>query len=421
MMLLFAALVATCLAATPDTPILYVGDAGAAVMGVVERTQLNPWELDPVRLTDLVQATVFMVIGNGQPDQCSSRKLRMHEIGARVDLARARRARQQGEEALAEIEAGIAMLACLDEQAEASGVAELFYLGGLISIELGHTEAAATYLRRALTFSPQLSCGPDEPRAVCAGFDTIVRSLQEVPSGKVKIGPGVRAGTVFVDGRRAVVQGDAIITSEGRHLVQVVRVAQDATIVTSLDVAVVATGQQLVLVYTREIKDSVLAAPERPENTVVLSALAETNFPGRQVYLWSGEHAWSLSGSQITMLDDPPKDRSALKRGVFVAGGTAATVGVVLSSIGLASYRRNEDLSAEDLTDEVTDEEKYGEGYWKREGGWFQAKEGLVIAGVGLVAAGGAVIGGGLAPEKAVRVALAPTQGGVMAAVQVRR
>lgn len=380
-------LVSFAVAAAPDAPVLYTGDTRTAVIGVAARAHVNEWDLQPVVLSDLVREKGFFIIGVGQPSSCTTRRSGMHEVHERLELARARLSSQQPAEALRDLDAAAAQLACLDEQAEAATLAELYYLAGLADLELDNRPAARVAFSRALSFRKDLSCDPAQPREICRAFDQLVAELQQLPTGRLRIGPGVAESAVYVDGRKAVVQGGEVILTEGTHLVQIVRNVEDATLVTSLDVTIRAGDGGPMIINSSAVTDDKLRSPEIPENWALLEGLLTTSFPSQQVYLWTGSRAYAARGAELQALPEPPEDRTALRRGLLVGGATATGVGLALVGVGLPITQPTLDLDEwEALTDREKLEHISGERF---------VIGGSVVAGLGLSAVGaGAILPG---------------------------
>ena len=381
-------LVSFAVAAAPEAPVLYTGDTRAAVLGVAARAHVNEWDLQPVVLSDLVQEKGFLIIGAGQPPPCTTRRSGMHEVHERLELARARLSSQQPAEALRDLDAGAAQLACLNEQAEAATLAELYYLAGLADLELDNRPAARVAFSRALSFRKDLSCDPAQPREICRAFDQLVAELQQLPTGRLRIGPGVVDSAVYVDGRKAVVQGGEVILTEGTHLVQIVRTVEDATIVTSRDVTIRAGEEAPLIINSSAVTDDVLRSPESPDNRTLLVALMDASFPAQRVYLWTGSQAYATRGAELQVLPEPPEDRTALRQGLLVGGGTAAGIGVALGGMGLRWTLRSLEL-AEGET--LTNDEKIA-NLADQDAGTRVGISGAVVTGLGLVAVGAGVL-----------------------------
>lgn len=403
-------------AMSSDTPVLHVGDTGQAVAGIAQRAQLNPWELDPIRLSDLVrEERGFLTIGIGQPAQCTSRKASMRDILERMEDARSHRDRQQPESARSDLQVARDMLGCLNEQAEPSTLAQLYALSGLVEIDLSRPQDASEHLRRALSFDPELKCSNSEPRSTCDTFEQTLRSLQEVPKGSVRVGLGVDANTVYVNGRRAAVQDELITLPAGRHLVQLVRDFEGSLVVSSREI-IVSEGGEVMLANTSEISDTVLRTPDDPRHRELLGALLRTSFPDQpMVYLWTGEQGWLLNSNELTKLNDPPADRSALRRSLLVGGGTAAGIGLATGVIGLAlvATSQEEDRAAE-LEETIDINARNKAGIWA-------LAQGSILTGLGLAVAGGAfVLGDGPAPMP-VQLSVTPVREGGQVTLSVRR
>lgn len=309
--------------------LVYQGDTALAVGAVTRDTGIATWELEPTRLSERLSGAPSALVGATSTEPCVGSPTTAAALRDAVTRVEGRVTYAQWAQARVDLDAAIASVACLTEPTEASIGARLYFLDGLVWSARGDATAAQSAFEQARAFQPALAWEATLPSDLRAPFDAALAA--KPASTTVRVGPGIAPGTiVWVDGRPAGGDGTTFALTVGRHVVQVI-----GTPLTTLPVAV-AADRPLVLVVGNAVSDDLLAGAADGTSRADLEVLLPALFPGRQVYVWTGDatvdvtHGWTTLahiGDKTTLGPD------------LVAGGVAlAGLGAVGAGVGLVGF-----------------------------------------------------------------------------------
>ena len=272
-------------------------DPQVAMVAVVHGTGLPADQLDPIALSEVLQARPS-VVGAGALRHCAGAASRNTDV--RAHLVRAEAAWREGDYrgAMDQADLGIAGLGCLSERVERPEAARLFLLrGGLIARD-GHDDAAREELRTALALSPRVQWDewlPSEGRVL----------LAQVRAEPAEIALGVAPESMSVgpwlDGSDPTDGG--FTARQGLHLVQVPGTGGLATAWLTLEA-------DAVVVVPRSFRPPVLSLLADPATRSDVERLVQAASRGMPAYVASGGGVWLLTFEdgvpQTETLVEPP-------------------------------------------------------------------------------------------------------------------
>lgn len=311
--------------------VLYAGDPSVAVEHVASDAAIHPWEIHPVRISELLPpGTAAIAVGAGQVAPCMS--TRVTNAGLRDMLALGeKKLLKQDDTAAAQFAIAAAAISCLSEPAEASLAGRVFFLQGVNAQELGHDDDARKSFGRALAFQPELVWDDHFAPEGKGVFDAARAAIAGSATGPVLLGPGLTAGTrISIDGH-AVPAATELALSAGVHLVQ----TMDAPVAT-MDVDV-QPGRAAVLMVPSAFDDRALAQADLGTaywQTVLGAIFDQSLGDGAVVYTWNGSRVWKTGAPWVEFPPSRSARSAALGRGLasggiaaLVAGGAGAAVG----------------------------------------------------------------------------------------------
>lgn len=328
------ALLATTQALAEPAVLLYSGDTGAAARAVTADAGLPTWELEPTRLSERLPGGQATLLGASSLTTCAGAPSTSAAVRDAVTRVEGRVTYAQWAQARVDLDAAIASLACLTEPTEASIGARLYFLDGLVWSASGEVSAAQAAFAQARAFQPSLAWDATLPSELRAPFDAAPSATPA--STTVRIGPGIAPGTlVWVDGRPAGGDGKVFPLTAGRHVVQVL-----GTPLTTLPVEV-APDRPLLLVVGNAISDDLLAGAADGTSRADLEVLLPTLFPGRQVYVWTGDTTVDVTNGWKTLphVGTP----NTLGPDLVAGGALLAGLGAVGAGVGLVGFITHND------------------------------------------------------------------------------
>jgi hypothetical protein len=312
--------------------LLYAGDPDVAVHTTAAAAHVHVWELDPVRVADLVTGDRPVVVGKDQPAACSGPGVTNAQLRDVVAKAIPRVAYQQVAQGRQELDAAAASLGCLSEPAEASLGAQLFYVRGVFAAADGAPDAAAASFARALAFDPQLAWDDDYPPDWRPTFDQ-AKAAATTASTTIAIGPGLdRQASLWIDGRMVPMADGRLVIGVGRHLVQVL---EPSVTTLELDARV---ADRVAVVVPSVLGDAFVANAADPAGRPLLDALIAGKLAG-DGYVWTGDRVLHPADDAVFEPMTTASPGRAHAASLLVGGGEAlAGLGIVGLGAGYAIW-----------------------------------------------------------------------------------
>jgi hypothetical protein len=356
--------------------VYHAGDPASAVVAAERGTGRPPWEIVPKLLVDTASPDRVAAFGGGEPPVCATTST---AASVRAQLAMAETAVRAGSwsEARPLLRETLLAIECLSEPAEATVSGRAALLLGVADAAAG--EASASSFVRALAFQPALVWEGGFPTAGKAAFDVAAAGLATAPTGRIVLGPGGEASTLWVDGRPVAVQGGALVVSAGRHVVQFV---QGEVLTLAVDVA---PDGVVALISPPRVPPGAVAGAADP----AVGAWLERFLAGRDAgpaYVWTGTDLLDLQHdfqSVPLRARTVQTTRSSPVPGALVISGVGLVgLGAVATAIGGSTYLAN----ADGVPGESDD--AYARRIIAAGAGSGMAAMGLTACGIGTVAIG---------------------------------
>lgn len=321
--------------AAASEPLLHAGDAGEAVTHVTADSGRAPWQLAPLTPAALAPLGVPQLYG-APLTPCAGGPAGNDELREAVRVGERHLILQRWAEADELLARAASRQSCLSEASEASLLARLHFLRGLIAYQQGEEAAASAAFRLARRFSPAMTWDPRFPPKGQELFDA---AADPGPGAATLVVPGSGAGdAVWVNGRLQSLGDGGLSLPAGPHLVQVLG-DQNFTFL-----ATVSPGETVVLVEPTRVQGLDLTAMAgTPELAALLRAIAPQ---AAVAWLWTGRRTWKLTpaGWQDLEPTDPTAKVRATRTATAMqaAGLTAAAVGAAGLSWGVIGFSRNQ-------------------------------------------------------------------------------
>ncbi|MBW2253707.1 MAG: hypothetical protein JRI25_03825 [Deltaproteobacteria bacterium] len=347
-----ASMVATA-PARAERPLLYAGDPDVAVHRVAAATGEALWDLEPVRLGDLLTGDVPVTMGTEQPAPCTASVSTNLEMIKTISQVERQIAHQEFVEASGAIDHATSAQACLSEIVEPTSAARLFFLRGIVAQALHDDSTAESAFLRALSYQPALEWDDAFKPDWRPAFDRAGETTQSAAPGTMLLGPTLEnTDALWVDGRIVTPDAGRVSLPEGTHLVQI----PGATVITR-EVAI-RSGQSVALLVPGALTEDLLAGAADPEEWPLLEAILDDALPEEdRLYLWTGTHTLDI-GDEWVVFPEPPPDESIARRNLgskLTTGGSVALgAGVLASGIGLALWAPNHRGKDADTQDDFT-------------------------------------------------------------------
>ena len=306
-----------------DELLLHEGDPSAAVKAVAADAAVPPWSLDPTPIAAFLQRASdgqAILFGDGRIDPSCSRPTSNSELLKALSDGEAAVKGQRWPLAIQTLERALSSVPCLGEPAEASTIAQLHYLRGIISVKVEGTEAASQSFAQAVQYKPGLVWDTNYPPEGQPLFEASRETLREV--AELRVLGAVQ--TLWIDGQARSPEAGVIRLSAGTHLVQVPG-TPTLTWTVRVDAALPAH-----LVDPRSLAAlPIQAFPNDP----LVSTLLDLGHPKQTAWLRTADATWRYDGAW-TRLPPAPVDPAALR----TQRGTALTAGgLVAAGLGLTS------------------------------------------------------------------------------------
>jgi hypothetical protein len=322
-----------------EVPLLYAGDVEVAVHRAAADSGVAVWELDPVRISDMLPEGVPVIVGAGARPGCDGKPATNLELRESVARIEGRVSYQQFPEAARELKAAKAAFTCLAEPAEASLGARLFFLDGLHAQLTDDVALARAAFERALLFSPALRWDESYPPEQRALFDAAVAAHGRFPRANLLVVGGAGESTLSVDGRVTRVD-TAVSLPVGIHLIQVLE--PDVSTFEEQIHPSVATA----LVLPGHIADATVEQAGDPAGQRLLTAFVEhADVDAPEAYVWSGTETWRVTDAWEPLSPQRTswKTRADMRSDRLLwGGGAAAVTGAATMGVGAALYFSNQ-------------------------------------------------------------------------------
>jgi hypothetical protein len=382
-------LLALSLLAHAETPLLHEGDAAEAVARVSAADGVPAWDLDPVRPAALWSADGPGLVGVA--GACARGPATNADLRTATDRAQLRMQRMDWEGAATDLDAAVAMLACLSEEADAERAARVHLMRGVLAAESGDRAAALAAFDRAHRFrlgedgQPGLAwddrlAAPDKGAATLAAAG---EALLRAPQGRIVVAPGVDRGRVSlrVDGRTLPLpDGGELSLPAGYHLVQVLSADDGGRRVRTQEIDLPADAP-VVLADPRGFAAVPLADHAgTPGLASLLGALGT-----ERAYVQAGETVWKLDGEWRSLPSVDPSAAARQQRRAAAlqgAGWSAVGMGLVTAAVGFARVGGFAEAPAWETTVDAQD--------WRQ--AQARAWTGVGIAGGAVAATGGTLV-----------------------------
>lgn len=271
-------------AALAGVPVVHDGGAaGVAAAAVAARTGVPVSELDPRTLDSLLalQPTTVGAAVLRHCAQASTRAVDLRNYGVRAEAAW-----RQGspEDAMDQLDLGIAGLGCLSERVEPAVAGRMFLLRGALLARDGQVDAARNELVTGLGLLPDAAWDewlPSDGRAI---LDAL---REQAPTATLWVAPSDAAAGPSVDGRTVVGAGPLLL-QPGLHLIQVPSTAglRSAWLTVDGDAALVVPGS-----YRRPVLEDLADPALRPD----VERLLQAGLGTQPVYVVGGGGIWLVA------------------------------------------------------------------------------------------------------------------------------
>jgi hypothetical protein len=259
------------------------GAAGVAMAAVAARTGVPVTELEPRSLDSLLvlQPTAVGAAVLRHCAQATTRAVDLRNYGVRAEAAW-----RQGtpEDAMDQLDLGIAGLGCLSERVEATVAGRMFLLRGGLLARDGQTDAARNELVTGLALLPDAVWDewlPSDGRVI---LDEL---RLQAPTASLWVAPGDAAAGPGVDGRTVVGTGPLLL-QPGLHLVQVPSTAglRSAWLTVDGDAALVVPSS-----YRRPVLQDLADPSLRPD----VERLLQAGLGAQPAYVVAGGGIWLVA------------------------------------------------------------------------------------------------------------------------------
>ncbi len=292
-------------------PVVYDGEAAAAIERTAQRTGLPADQLDGVALRELLDSPP-QALGQAVMRHCAGELTDMSAV--RAELVRAEAAWSRGEagEAMDHADLGVTAAGCLRELAEAATLARLFLLRGALAAEGGDAEQARAELSSALAFEPELTWVDTFP---AAGAAELAELRLEPPGLALTLVPGGGSGGPWLDSRPVADRGEQRSIRAGLHLAQATGSGgiRSAWLVVEGEATLVLPGS-----YRQPVLEQLADLDTRGE----VEALLQATLPDFQAaYVTSGGGLWLVTAAdgavqttELLPLEEPEEEERAPPR-----------------------------------------------------------------------------------------------------------
>lgn len=362
-----------------DELLLHEGDPSAAVSAVSADGAIPPWSLDPTPIATFLQGSsdgAAILYGDGRIDPTCSRPTSNSELLKALSEGEAAVKNQRWPLAIQILERALSAVPCLGEPAEASTIAQLHYLRGIVSVKIEGTEAARQSFAQAVQYKPGLVWDTNYPPEGQPLFEASRETLREV--AELRVLGAVQ--TLWIDGQARSPEAGVIRLSAGTHLVQVPG-TPTLTWTVRVDAALPAH-----LVDPRSLATlPIQAFPNDP----LVSALLDLGRPKQTAWLRTTDATWRYDGAW-TRLPPAPVDPAALRkqRGAALTAGGLVAMGLGFTSMAFCVTQAFTTSYAEEW-EQTTDQQR-----WRlaiKDKFVTGAVAGGVTGGLGIVAAGAGI------------------------------
>lgn len=367
------ALIGSALAAPDDTPILYASEPADAVDAATRATGAPPWQLAPMRLSELGLPAALVALG--QPQAPCSEALTNETLRNKLELGVAKMRRRDYTAAQSLLTEAASGLRCLSQPAEPSALAGLFLQLGIAAAARGEAATASGAFQRALAAEPALSWDDDHDPALSTEFDAARTAYETGPKVVIQRGPGTENLQLWVDGRPSA--DGPLALPEGTHIVQTLQ--PTSTIELTLD----ADAPAPMIAFGPALRDDLVAEISEPVPQATFAALLGSSH--ERALVWSGEQLWALEGGLWQQIPVPqpepvkPDVPRAKVSPLRIAGISSLAVGALIAGYGSVLVATN---PAVELSD------KNGDQMAQRFGGIGLVQGGAMVAGLGVAEIG---------------------------------
>ncbi len=271
--------------ALAGVPVVYDGEAAAALEQTAQRTGLPAEQLEAVALQELLESPP-QALGRAVMRHCAGELTDMSAV--RTELVRAEGAWSRGEvgEAMDHADLGVAAAGCLRELAETATLSRLFLLRGALAAAGGDADQARAELSSALAFEPDLDWVESFPAAGAAELAELRLEPLELA---LTVVPGGGSGGPWLDSRPVAERGEQRPIRPGLHLAQ-------ATGSGGIRSAWLVVEGEATLVLPGSYRQPVLERLADPDTRGEVEALLQATLPDfRAAYVASGGGLWLVT------------------------------------------------------------------------------------------------------------------------------